>query len=188
MLNYMSRNAGLMQSPKSFGAANEKSTPVGTGPYTLNKGKTTVGSVYTFDANPAYWNKSAQLYKQLVLKVISDPTATVNALKAKEIDAANLANNDVVAEVKSAGITVQNGELDWVGLTLVDRDGKMGTPLKDVRVRQAINFAFDRAAILKGYGVGFGTVTTQVFRKQSPASTLPWTRCTPTIRPRPRRC
>ena len=167
MLNYMSRNAGLMQSPKSFGASDEKANPVGTGPYILNKGKTTVGSVYTFDANPGYWNKPAQLYKHLVLKIISDPTAVVNALKAKEVDAETLINNDPVAEVQGAGLTIAAQELDWVGISLVDRDGKMGTPLKDVRVRQAINYAFDRAAILKGYGVGFGTATTQVFRKSS---------------------
>ena len=54
------------------------------------------------------------------------------------------------------------------GLTLVDRDGSMGTPLGEVDVRQAINHAFDREAILEGIAGGHGTVTTQVFRADSP--------------------
>jgi peptide/nickel transport system substrate-binding protein len=166
-LNYMSRNAGLMESPAAFDKPEEATNAVGTGPYLVDTAKTVADSVYTFKANPDYWNKSAVKYDGLVLKIISDPAAMVNAIKAGEVNAANLVNNDVLADVKGAGFSILANELDWVGLTLVDRDGKMGSPFKDVKVRQAMNFAFDREGMLKGYGAGFGTVTTQVFRKGS---------------------
>ena len=41
----------------------------------------------------------------------------------------------------------------------------MGSPLKDVRVRQAINYGIDRAAALQVMGAGYGVPTTQVFAK-----------------------
>ena len=163
LLAYLARNAGLMQSPASFGAADEATMPVGSGPYVLDAANTVAESVYTFVPNENYWAPETVHYESIVLKPITDPTAMVNAIKAGELNAANLLNNDVVAEVESAGWDIHSQELDWVGITLVDRDGSMGTPLGDPKVRQAINMAFDRAAILEGYGAGAGTVTSQVF-------------------------
>ena len=51
---------------------------------------------------------------------------------------------------------------------LLDRDGKMAAPLANVKVRQAINYAFDRPALLKALGDGYGSVTTQIFPTYSP--------------------
>ena len=45
----------------------------------------------------------------------------------------------------------------------------MNPALADVRVRQAINYAFDRAALLKALQNDHGTVTTQVFPESSDA-------------------
>ena len=49
----------------------------------------------------------------------------------------------------------------------------MNPALKDVRVRQAINYAFDKAGLLKAYGKGYGTPTAQIFppsrRRTTPA-------------------
>jgi peptide/nickel transport system substrate-binding protein len=168
-VNYLGGTAGMMESPAAFNKPIEITAPVGTGPYTVDSGKTVADSVYTFKANPGYWNKGAVKYGSVVLKVIADPAAMINAIKAGEINGGNLINNDALDEVKGAGYSLLSHELDWAGLTLVDRDGKLGTPLKDVKVRQAMNFAFDRAAIMKAIAAGHGTVTTQVFRKNSPA-------------------
>jgi peptide/nickel transport system substrate-binding protein len=59
-------------------------------------------------------------------------------------------------------------QLNWAGLSLFDRSGKMSGPLGKVKVRQAINDAFDRAALLKDMSDGYGSVTTQVFPTNSP--------------------
>ncbi len=167
LLSYLGRNAGLMQSPKSFGAADEATKPVGSGPYIIDTAKTVAESVYTFNANPDYWAADEIHYDTLVLKYINDPAAQINAIKAGEINAINLVNNDALAEVTGAGWTINTSELDWVGLTLVDRDGALDSPLEDPKVRQALSYAFDREAILKGYGAGFGTATNQVFPTSS---------------------
>jgi peptide/nickel transport system substrate-binding protein len=166
-LNYLARNAGLISSPKVVGTAKAKTSPVGSGPYVLNKLKTKVGSVYTFTKNANYWNKSAQKFDTVVLKFIEDATATVNALKARQVNGANLANNDVITELMNANVQFVTSTLDWVGLSFVDRSGNLKSVIKDKAVRQAINYALDRKALLKAIGAGYGVTTTQVFAPKS---------------------
>lgn len=168
-MNFLARNAGLVQNPASFDSDTESTEPAGSGPYILDLDRTVAESTYTFTANPDYWAPETIHYDELVLRPIADPTAMVNAIKAGEVNAANLLSNDAVPEVEGAGWDTHTQELDWVGLTLVDRDGSMGTPLGDVRVRQAINMALDNEAVLQAYGAGYGVVTTQVFNTSSPA-------------------
>ena len=60
-------------------------------------------------------------------------------------------------------------QVDWTGLLLLDRNGEVNKALGDVRVRQAINYAFDRKTILDQVRLGRGTPTSQVFGKDSGA-------------------
>lgn len=168
-LNYLAENAGMQESPAAFKAADIKTNPIGSGPYILDTKNTVIGTSYAFTKNPKYWDPSSVHYNSLVLKVLADPTAMLNAIKGNQLNGAKLANNDGIAQIKAAGYTVTPFELDWTGMLLLDRAGKTNPALKDVRVRQAINYAFDTAGLLKAYGKGFGTVTTQVFPTSSPA-------------------
>jgi peptide/nickel transport system substrate-binding protein len=52
---------------------------------------------------------------------------------------------------------------------LLDRAGTLNPALGDVKVRQAINYAFDRAGLLTALGADHGTVTTQMFPPSSDA-------------------
>jgi peptide/nickel transport system substrate-binding protein len=80
-----------------------------------------------------------------------------------------LLDNAANAQIKAGGYTLFPHELDWTGMILFDRDGKMNKALGNVKVRQAINYAIDRDAMLKAYGKGFGTVTGQIFPKTQAA-------------------
>src|SRR5207249_3392144 len=71
-------------------------------------------------------------------------------------------------QVKGAGYSLAQWELDWAGLLLLDRSGKINPALKDVRVRQAINYAFDKQALLKALQKGYATPSTQIFPPRSP--------------------
>lgn len=168
-INYLARNAGLLESPKAIGGASAKTTPVGSGPYVLNKLKSKVGSIYVLNRNANYWNKAKYPYDTISYKIIADPTAMVNALESGQVDAANLANNDVITELMANGLKFETSTLDLVGIYLVDRTGKLGSPLNNVKVRQAINYALDRKALLKTIGSGYGTVVEQPFAPKSPA-------------------
>ena len=168
-LIYLTQNAGMQESPKAFTAADIKTNPIGSGPYVLDTAATVIGTSYTFTKNPNYWDKPSQHYEKLVYKVYNDPTATLNAIKGKQLNGAKLLNNDTVDQVKAAGYTLTPFELDWTGLLLLDRDGTLNPALKELKVRQAINYAVDANAMLKAVGKGYGTQTTQVFPTSSPA-------------------
>ena len=168
LLTYLTQAPGLMESPKHFGAADEKTNPVGTGPYILDAGKTVVGSSYVYTANPNYFAKDQQHWKTLTIKVISTPATEVNAIKGGQIDGMNVIDSSTVAQIKGAGYTVVDHELDWSGLAIFDRGGKLVPALKDPKVRQAISYAVDRAGMLKAAAQGNGTVTSSVFPTYSP--------------------
>ena len=169
LLVALTQNAGLQESPKAFTSADIKTVPVGSGPYTLDAANTVPGNTYAFVKNPNYFSAKTFPYDKLVMNVYSDVNALLNAIKGGQLNAANLLDNSTVDQVKAAGYTINPQELDWTGLILLDRDGKIAPQLKDVRVRQAISYAFDRAALLKAIDKGYGTVSTQIFPKSSPA-------------------
>ncbi len=167
-LVYLTQNAGLQESPKAFTTATAKTTPVGSGPYELDSSATIPGSTYVFTANPGYWNKAQQHYAKLVMNVYSTPAAELDAIQGGQVNAANTFDNTALTQIQNAGFTVWPLQLNWTGLLLLDRDGSMAKPLASVKVRQAINYAFDRPALLKALGDGYGSVTTQIFPTYSP--------------------
>lgn len=169
ILTYLTQNAGLVESPAAFGNADLQTNPVGSGPYILDTDKTVIGTTYVFTANPNYWDKDSQHYDGLQLNVYSDSTALVNAIKGGQVNGATTVDNNDLKEIEASGFTANPLELNWAGLLLLDRAGTITPALGDVRVRQAINYAFDKEALLKAVGLGYGTVTTQVFPANSAA-------------------
>jgi len=169
MLNYLTRDPGLVGAEASLDSPDVATTPVGSGPYILDTAATVTGTSYSYTKNPDYWNPDVQHYDKLVINVLQDPTAALNAIKAGEANGVRLSTNDGIAEVEGAGWTVASNELDFQGMLLLDRNGTQAPALADVRVRQALNYAFDREGLLAGLQNGLGTVTTQVFPATSDA-------------------
>ncbi|OAH49400.1 ABC transporter substrate-binding protein [Microbacterium oleivorans] len=167
--NLLSIAPGLVQAPSSFDDENSATTPVGSGPYILDSASSVTGTTYNYTANPDYWNKDAVKYENLTINVMEDVTAVLNAIKAGEANGAKIADNNTISEVEGAGWTIESNELDFQGLLLLDRAGTMAPELADVKVRQAINMAFDREALLQSLQSGYGTVTEQVFPATSVA-------------------
>jgi len=166
---YLSQNAGLVGAQAMFDSKDAQTTPIGSGPYLLDADKTVVGSTWVFEKNPNYWNPEDQHYSEIDMTYYADPTALMNAVKGGQVDAVNAQSPTQSTEAQAAGYLVQTSEQNWVGFLLSDREGKLTPALKDVRVRQAFNYALDRQGLLKALGGGLGTVTTQVFSPNSPA-------------------
>ncbi|MGO4533560.1 ABC transporter substrate-binding protein [Leifsonia sp. 2MCAF36] len=167
LLAFLTQNPGLQESPSAFGTPDEKTNPVGSGPYVLDKGATVVGSTYVFTKNPKYWAPQQQHYAKLVMNVYSTPTAILNAIKGRQINGAPLTDNSVIPQIKGAGFTANGQQLNFFGLLLFDRAGALSPALANVKVRQAINYAFDRKAMLKAIGQGYGDVTSSIFSPDS---------------------
>ncbi|MHA6513288.1 ABC transporter substrate-binding protein [Tessaracoccus sp. Z1128] len=159
---YLSQALGLMGSPEALGTDELDRMPVGTGPYVMDAAQAVVGSQYVFTAREDYWNPELQKWDQITLKLLADVTSRVNGLVSGEVDA-TLLDATTYQQAQGAGFELLEYATDWQGLLLLDRDGAVNPALGDVRVRQAINYAFDREALLKELGGGFGDITSQVF-------------------------
>lgn len=163
---YLSNAAGLMASPKALGTEGIATVPVGSGPYLLDTSNYTPGALYTFVANENYWNPELVKFDKVVMTAMPDLTARVNALLTGQMDAGQI-DAASAAQVEAGGVKVQALEDNQQGLFLFDREGKTNPALGDVRVRQAINMAFDRKAFVDQMLLGYGSVTNQIF---SPAT------------------
>jgi peptide/nickel transport system substrate-binding protein len=156
---------GAIGSPEVLTAESSKLEPVGSGPYVLDLDETTAGSKYVLTRNPDHWNVDAYPFERVEMSIIADPTAAQNALLGGQLDVLPSAGTqDVLAKFPESKFT--NGEnkpVAFGALWIVDRAGTVIPALGDVRVRQAINLAFDRESIAKNLtGAGTGP-TNQVF-------------------------
>jgi peptide/nickel transport system substrate-binding protein len=167
---FLSQAAGLMGSPKALGTDGIKTEPVGSGPYVMDKAASVKDSQTVFTARKDYWNKDLQKYSKLTFKILADPTARTNALVSGQVDA-TLLDPKNGKQAEGAKMKLAANEVDWQGLLLLDRDGAKNPALQNVKVRQAINYAFDRKTILDQVLLGQGTPTSQPFGKASGAWT-----------------
>ncbi|MDR6989190.1 peptide/nickel transport system substrate-binding protein [Paenarthrobacter nitroguajacolicus] len=158
--------AGIVASPAALASPNVDSVPVSSGPYVLDAANSTSGSLYTFHKRKDYWDAASYPNETVVMRQITDTTARLNALKSGELDVAPL-DYTVAAEAEASGIAIQRSVGYYAGLHIADRAGKVVPALGDLRVRQAINMAFDREAIVKNLQRGEGIVSEQLMHPDS---------------------
>lgn len=169
LLPSLAQNPGLQASPAQFDAPDAEVVPVGSGPYTLDTKATVPGSRYVYHANPGYWAPEIRHYRKLIINVYDQEPTIVNAISTGEINGAQLPGSGSIRQIEAAGFKLYPQEISFNGLLILDRDGVTNKALGDARVRQAINYAIDRKAMLEAAANGLGTVTTQVLGPSSPA-------------------
>lgn len=168
-LTYLSQNSGLQAAPSSFEAADSQVKPVGSGPYVLEAEESVVGSRYVFTAREDYWDQAVQHYERITMSLYPDATAMLNALKGGQVDFANLNSTSQIPDAEAAGYTINATPVNWKGFILADRNGQTEAAVGDVRVRQAINYALDRDALMNAIEGGHGEATTQIFGPKTEA-------------------
>jgi peptide/nickel transport system substrate-binding protein len=161
LLYLMAIGRSYMMAPKAITAGTLSKDPVGSGPYTLAS-TSVAGSVYHFTKVKDYWDAKQFPWSSLSISPIQDDTARDNAMMSNQINV-NYADPTALQQAKQQGWNVAGGPATWVGLQFTDRAGEQSAPLGNVKVRQALNYAFDGAAILKSVGSGEGVATNQVF-------------------------
>ncbi|MHA1567706.1 MAG: ABC transporter substrate-binding protein, partial [Alphaproteobacteria bacterium] len=142
-------------------AENNKSEPVGTGPFKF--GQWVKGDRVEIVAN----DDRAKL-KQVTFKFISDASAQMAAMMAEDIDAfANFGAPETVAQFQAdSRFEVAIGSTE--GETILSTNNTK-PPFNDVRVRQAIAHAIDRQEFIDGVYFGFGTPIGSHFPPPNPA-------------------
>jgi ABC-type transport system substrate-binding protein len=143
--------AGLMYSKKAFdanGAEWAASHPVGTGPYVLDSW--VKDDRITLKKNAKYWKKhAAAALDKITFKVISDEMSALAALQSKEIIGYFNGSFNMMNTAKAQRFVTESTSSYWRIIFLIFGSDVKGSPLSDVRVRQAIAYAIDSEAITK---------------------------------------
>jgi peptide/nickel transport system substrate-binding protein len=110
----------------------------------LDAGATTLGRTYTLTPNPDYWAKSTGEFKftKIVEQVIGDTATAINAAETGQVDFVNVTPGETVKGFKTA----LAAPTDFNGVALNTLHAK---PLSSLLVRQAMNYAVNRQAIVK---------------------------------------
>lgn len=150
LLSNLAHSAGMIADMSVVDKGeNLKSKPSGTGAYMLQEW--VPGDYAAYVANRDYWKGKPKIDK-LVLKIIPDDTTRTMMLKTGELDVAERISPfelEKLSKDENVKINiVPSTNFTYLGLNT------QGEILKDVRVRQALNYAVDRemicTKILKG--------------------------------------
>ncbi|MBI4276898.1 MAG: hypothetical protein HY660_00455 [Armatimonadetes bacterium] len=146
-----------MMSPTAFQRNNAdyfRTRAVGTGPYTLVEFR--ANEVVKLKKNANYWRKGQPYLDEIELRVIPDTSARALALQAGEVDViVNPSETDIERFTKDPrmGLGVLTREsVDQYYVVM----NNLHAPLDDRRVRQAINYALDKPAMVKSIFRGGG--------------------------------
>ncbi|MBV9598145.1 MAG: ABC transporter substrate-binding protein [Chloroflexi bacterium] len=158
--SYLAYNAGILPKHVFDGAGDpwqlnsfNKSMPVSTGPYKVQS--VTAGQSVVLTRNDTYY-AGKPLLDQVVFKIVADANTQIAQSLSGELQIMILDNKAAVDRLKGAkGLSVQPRTLVqyyWLALNQTD------PRFQDVRVRQAIEYAIDRNAIIQAIEKGYGTV------------------------------
>src|SRR5215813_12460348 len=134
---------------RSVGIDEFAKAPVGSGPFELVQW--TPGDRIEYNANPNYWKKGYPKLASVVLRIIPDSSTRLAAIQMGEIDVANRLSADDASLLTSASnlkvISYSQDSVFFVGFKNIGNG--VGTPLENVKVRQALNYAINRDGIVK---------------------------------------
>jgi peptide/nickel transport system substrate-binding protein len=130
------------------------SHPTGTGPFKFKSW--TVGEKLTLVANPSYWGPKPRI-KTLILRPISDNTARLQALQTNEVQGYDLVAPENIGTIKAnPRLKVLNRPSFNVAYVTMHQGS--GSPMNDLKVRQAVAYGLDRASVVRSFYAGRGIV------------------------------
>lgn len=122
-------------------------SPVGTGPFEFVSW--TPNDKIVLKKNPNYWEKGLPHLDKVVFQVIKDNESRLNALRNGELDMMVGLNPSDTASVKANQnlqlFTLPSNNVGYLALNTQKK------PFDDPRVRQAINMAIDKQALIDAY-------------------------------------
>lgn len=158
---------------KQLGPEGFARAPVGTGPYRV---ATWANDRVTFDANPYAWVKPPS--KRLEIVQSQDSTARMQGVLSGSLDVSTAIEPADIPGLESIGGMAVQTPLAGVFGVMVQQTNPEPNPFKDVRVRQAMNYAVNKQAIIN---VLLGGVT-QASGQPAPRGSLGYD---PEIKPYP---
>ena len=155
---YLTKGESAAISSSSFDEKGEFLEPIGTGPFKFESWKPKEEIILV--KNDEYWGTKPKLDK-VVYKGIPEAITRVMMFKAGELDIAQILPPDAVKGLESNDdtevFTKSIGRIRLIGFNMEKE------PFNDLKVRQAVNYAIDRDALVKYVLEGVGAPATCLF-------------------------
>ncbi|WP_036916722.1 ABC transporter substrate-binding protein [Propionimicrobium sp. BV2F7] len=150
----MAGPAGVIYDPAALDSGDLATQPVGSGPYKLDTWLQ--GEEIRLIRDPGYWGTPARV-AGVNFKYFADPNAMNNAMASGSIDIIrNVTAPQALGQFeKNDQYKVLEGYTNGEVVLGMNQQREL---LKDLRVRQAINYAIDRQALLDAVWAGKGTL------------------------------
>ncbi len=133
---------------------------IGTGPYRMVGYNPNDRVEYV--ANQNFWKRGLPYMDAMTLKTLPDEQARIAALRAGVIDGATVSSDSAAALSSDSNLVVlKGGTAAFRELQMTLKPGET-QPYDDVRVRQAVNFAINRQAIINTVYGGNGAYSGHV--------------------------
>lgn len=127
-------------------------TSAGSGMYVMSS--YTPDSEIVLDKNPNYWGEASNV-DQYIIQIQDDANTQMMTLSSGDIDVAVNMTDDTMAELEgNDDIVLSNGASKTVGFIMMNEDPKIGGPVADAKVQQAIRLATNYANIQTICGEG----------------------------------
>jgi peptide/nickel transport system substrate-binding protein len=131
--------------------------PTGTGPFKF--GSWTIGQKVELLRNANYWGKKAKLDK-IIIRPIANNEARFQALKTGEINAFDLAPPQDLGGLSSDS-RLKVIKRPAFNVAYITMHQGPGSPMNDLKVRQAVAYGLNRAAVVKNFYYGTGSVANE---------------------------
>jgi peptide/nickel transport system substrate-binding protein len=138
---------------KRVGTSGLAAHPIGSGPYYLSSFKPGVTTILKKNLN--YWDAKSYPLNQIEFRVITDDTSRLVQVQSGGLDVDNVLAPNLVAQLKAS----QSAQPELNPSTAVTylQPNHQVKPWQDVKVRQAVNYAIDRAALNHTVYYGYAT-------------------------------
>jgi peptide/nickel transport system substrate-binding protein len=128
----------------------------------------TVGEKIVLAANASYWGKKPAI-KTLIIRPIANNSARLQALQTGEVQGYDLVAPEHIGTISSnSKLKVLNRPAFNVAYVTIHQG--TGSPMNDIKVRQAVAYGLDRASVIKSFYSGRG----QVAREFEPPQLFGW--------------
>jgi peptide/nickel transport system substrate-binding protein/oligopeptide transport system substrate-binding protein len=144
--------------------ANFGENPVGTGPWKLVEWKH--DDYLLFAPNKSYWG-GAPKADSLKARIIAEPSTAVAEFESGNVDVLQIPQGDIRSweeDTERRKLLASTPSLELVYVAINTTRG----PLKDVRVRQALNHAIDRHVLVRNLIAGRGVLAAGVIPAELP--------------------
>ncbi|MBI4296534.1 MAG: ABC transporter substrate-binding protein [Chloroflexi bacterium] len=146
--------AGMMSSPtnyKKFSKDDAKWQPMGTGPFKFITYE--INTIARWERFDGYWQKGKPYLDGFQSFVINDATTRDLALRKGEILANEQVENRLLPELEKLGFAIIVAPVEVYNV-LVPDSANPDSPYANKKVREALEYAIDREAIVKALGYG----------------------------------